>query len=68
MAIRFSAYGKRRCEVLGTADDGWSRRKAEAALMRGVTPHSLRRTLISLLFSPPSVPYVMAQSAIATPR
>jgi integrase len=32
--------------------------------MRGVTPHSLRRTFISLLFSlpqPPSVPYVMAQ-------
>jgi integrase len=31
-AIRFSAYGKRRYEVLGTADEGWSRSKAERAL------------------------------------
>jgi integrase len=32
--------------------------------MQGVTPHSLRRTFLSLLFSlpqPPSVSYVMAQ-------
>jgi integrase len=31
-AIRFSAYGKRRYEVLGTSEDGWNRAKAEAAL------------------------------------
>jgi integrase len=31
-AIRFSAYGKRRYEVLGTAEEGWNRSKAEAAL------------------------------------
>ena len=31
-AIRFRAYGKRRYVALGTADEGWSRRKAEAEL------------------------------------
>lgn len=39
--------------------------------MRGVTPHSLRRTFISLLFSlpqPPSVPYVMAQVGHNDPK
>jgi integrase len=39
--------------------------------MRGVTPHSLRRTYISLLFSlpqPPSVPYVMAQVGHNDPK
>lgn len=31
-AIRFRAYGKRRYLALGTAEDGWNRRKAEAEL------------------------------------
>ncbi len=31
-AIRFRAYGKRRYVALGTADEGWNRRKAEAEL------------------------------------
>src|SRR5664279_5436384 len=31
-AIRFSAYGTRRYEALGNAEDGWNRAKAEAAL------------------------------------
>lgn len=31
-AIRFSAYGKRRYEVLGSPEEGWGREKAEAAL------------------------------------
>ena len=31
-AIRFRAYGKRRYVALGTAEDGWSRTKAEAEL------------------------------------
>jgi integrase len=31
-ALRFRAYGKRRYVTLGTAADGWSRRKAEAEL------------------------------------
>jgi len=39
--------------------------------MHAVTPHSLRRTFISLLFSlprPPSVPYVMAQVGHTDPK
>ncbi len=39
--------------------------------IRNVTPHSLRRTFISLLFSlpqPPSVPYVMAQVGHNDPK
>jgi integrase len=31
-AIRFRAYGKRRYVALGTAEEGWSRRRAEAEL------------------------------------
>jgi len=31
-AIRFRAYGKRRYVALGTADDGWHRKRAEAEL------------------------------------
>ena len=31
-AIRFRAYGKRRYLALGTAEDGWNRRRAEAEL------------------------------------
>src|SRR6185295_9586619 len=31
-AIRFRAYGKRRYVALGTAEDGWNRRRAEAEL------------------------------------
>lgn len=31
-AIRFRAYGKRRYVALGTAEDGWSRKRAEAEL------------------------------------
>ena len=31
-AIRFRAYGKRRYVALGTAEDGWSRERAEAEL------------------------------------
>jgi integrase len=45
--------------------------KAGGDPMRNVTPHSLRRTFISLLFSlpqPPSVPYVMAQVGHTDPK
>lgn len=31
-ALRFRAYGKRRYMTLGTAEDGWSRRRAEDEL------------------------------------
>src|SRR4051812_2974262 len=31
-ALRFPAYGKRRYVTLGSADDGWDRRRAEAEL------------------------------------
>jgi hypothetical protein len=31
-AIRFRAYGKRRYMTLGTAEEGWNRRRAEAEL------------------------------------
>jgi hypothetical protein len=31
-ALRFRAYGKRRYLRLGTADEGWTRRKAEDEL------------------------------------
>jgi integrase len=31
-AIRFRAYGKRRCITLGTSEDGWTRAKAEEEL------------------------------------
>lgn len=31
-AIRFRAYGKRRYVTLGTAEDGWNRRRAEGEL------------------------------------
>ena len=30
-AVRFSAYGKRRYEALGSPEEGWDRAKAEAA-------------------------------------
>ena len=48
-ALRFRAYGKRRYLTLGTADEGWSRRKADdelanvlADVRRGVwTPYEL---------------------------
>jgi len=45
--------------------------EAKEEPISNVTPHSLRRTFISLLFSlpqPPSVPYVMAQVGHNDPK
>ena len=57
------------CSAVKLANDELG--KAEHDPIRHVTPHSLRRTFISLLFSlpqPPSVPYVMAQVGHNDPK
>jgi integrase len=58
-AIRFSAYGKRRYEILGTTEEGWSRGRAEAALRhvladveRGIWQPRERQTADELTAAP----------------
>ena len=44
VAIRFTAYGRREYVTLGTADDGWTRAKAEDELANILA--DVRRKLI----------------------
>src|SRR4051794_31000882 len=52
-ALRFSAYGKRRYVTLGTADDGWTRDRADQELLNVLA--DVRRGIWRPAEPPPTV-------------